>query len=60
MTCQPTDVVLRDPYSERGQRLQIQLLHVGRRGLQDDLELVVAVDAEGILAVSAVHRPPRR
>jgi hypothetical protein len=38
---------------------QVHPLDVVGRGLQDDLELQVLAQAEGILAVTAVRRPAR-
>ncbi len=41
------------------QRLQIKLLHVHRRRLQDQLKLRVPEEAVGVLAIAAVGRTPR-
>ena len=46
--------------AERRQALQVQVLHVGRRRLQDHLVLLVLVEAVRVLAVAAVGRPARR
>src|SRR2546425_7348 len=54
------DVVLPRIDPEGGQRLQIEVLHVQRRRLEDDLELVVAVDAGRGLAVAPRPPPARR
>ena len=54
-----TDVVRLRLDAERGQRFEVEVLHVGRRRLQDDLELVVPIDAERVLAVPSVDRPAR-
>ena len=51
------DVVLAQVDAERLQRLQVQILDVGRRGLDHHLVLVVVTQAEGVLAVAAVGRP---
>ena len=40
--------------------LEVQVLDVGGRRLEDDLELVVLVQAVRVLAVAAVGGPPRR
>ena len=42
------------------QRLQIELLNILRRGLQDHLQLHVLEQPVGILAVASVRRTPRR
>ena len=54
------DVVLAQVNADRGQRLEVKLLHVLRRRLQDDLELHVLEEAIGILAVAAIGRTARR
>ena len=36
------------------QRIEIKLLHVGRRRLQDHLELVIVLQPVGVLAIAAV------
>ena len=54
------DVVLEGVDAKGLQAPQVELLHVLRRGLQHDLELVVLVEAVGVLAVAAVGGPPRR
>ena len=54
------NVVLAQINSHCAQRLQIQILHVLRRRLQNDLQLHVLIQAIGILAVTPICRPPRR
>ena len=44
----------------RLEALQIEVLHLVRRRLQDHLELMVLVEAIRVLAVAAVGRPARR
>ena len=44
---------------DRLQRLQIELLHIVRRRLQDHLQLRVLVKPVRILAVAPVRGPPR-
>src|SRR5262249_53735541 len=41
---------------ERLEGVQVQILNLGRRGLENDLELKMTVDPERILAVATVHR----
>jgi hypothetical protein len=72
ITCQPTpqaptfpviflelEVVLREVDPDGLQRLQIKLLHVGRRRLQDELKLRVAEEPVGVLAVAAIRGAAR-
>ena len=40
--------------ADRGKRSQVEVLGVGGRRLQDDLELVVVLHAVGVLAVAPV------
>jgi hypothetical protein len=42
------------------QRAQVDVLDVSRRGLDDDLVLVVVTRPVGVLAVAAVGRPRAR
>ena len=42
-----------------GEALEIEVQHVGRRGLEQHLVLEELLEAVGILAVAAVLRPPR-
>ncbi len=53
------EVVLAEIDADGFQRLKIQLLHVDRRRLQDELKLGVAEEAVGVLAVAAVGGTPR-
>ena len=46
--------------ADGGERLQIEVLQVRRRRLQDHLELVIVLQPVGIFAVAAILRPPRR
>ena len=46
--------------ADGGERLQVEVLQVGRRRLDDDLELVIVLEPVGVLAVAAVLRPARR
>ena len=46
--------------AHRAERLQVKLLHVLRRRLQDHLQLVVLVKPVGILAIAAIGGPARR
>jgi hypothetical protein len=46
--------------SNRTCQLQVQLLHVVRRRLEDDLELLVLEQPVRVLAEAAVGRPPGR
>src|SRR5947199_12285 len=48
------DVVAGQVESERAQGVEIHLLHVERRRLQDHLKLVVLAEAEGVVAVASV------
>ena len=41
------------------ERAQVKLLEIVRRGFDGDLELVVVLEAEGIVAVPAIGGPPR-
>ena len=70
MTCQPMpqaprvgrlpvvlfelDVVLTQINAHRAQRFEIQLLHVFRRRLQDDLQLHVLEQAVGIFSITSI------
>ena len=54
------DVVQLRIDADRGERLQIEVLQVRRRRLQDHLELVVVLQPVGVLAVAAVLGPARR
>ena len=40
--------------ADGGERAEIEVLRVGRAGLQDDLELVVVLHAVGVLAIASV------
>ena len=44
----------REVNADRGERFEVEFLHVLRRRLQDDLQLEVLEQAVGILAVTAV------
>src|SRR5213079_2867998 len=55
-----TDVVAGEIEAERAQRVEIQLLHIERRRLEDDLKLIVLAEPEGIVAVAAVGGTARR
>src|SRR5262245_56345572 len=46
--------------AERAQRSEIAIEDVERRGFDDDLELVVVLEAKWIVAVAAVARTPAR
>ena len=52
------DVVLPQINAHRGQRLQIQVLHIFRRRLQNHLQLRMLVQPVGIFAVTPVCRAP--
>ena len=54
------DVVASEVEAERGQRAEVQVEDVGRRGLQHDLVLVVVLEPVRVLAVAAVLRAPAR
>jgi hypothetical protein len=54
------DVVCRGIDAERAQRLEVEILDVVRRGLQDHLILVVVLQAVRVLAVATVLRAARR
>ena len=54
------DVVLREHDPEPLEAAQVDVLDVLGRGLQDDLELEVLAEPEGVLAVAAVGRPAGR
>ena len=54
------DVVHQRVDAERAQGIQVALLNVGGRGFQDDLELVVTLQAVGVLAVAPIGGTPRR
>ena len=43
--------------ADRGERIEIKLLKVLRRGLQDHLILVIVLEPVGVLAVASVLRP---
>ena len=51
-----TDIVLVRIDANSRQRLKVELLRVLRRGLDQDLELIIVLHAVGILAVTAVGR----
>src|SRR6185503_6652918 len=51
--------VLREIEPERAQRSEVQVENVRRRGLQNDLVLVVMLEAVRVLAVAAVLRAAR-
>ena len=53
------DVVQQRVDADRRERAEIELLQVRRVGLQDDLVLVVVLQAVGVLAVAAVLGPAR-
>jgi hypothetical protein len=46
--------------TQRIEAVQIKLLAVDRRRLQNHLELVIVLQPVGVLAISAVRRPARR
>ena len=46
--------------AEGRERAQVELLDIGRRGLEDHLELEVATETEGVFAVAGVPRAARR
>ena len=52
-------VVVGERHAEALQAPEVHRLDVVGRGLQDDLELQVLAEAEGVLAVAAVGGPPR-
>ena len=54
------DVVVLGVDADGVEALQIEVLDVGRRRLQDHLELVIVLEAVRVLAVAAVLRAPRR
>ena len=45
--------------ADRFKRLEVQLLHIDRRRLQNQLKLCMPEEPVGILAVAAIGRPPR-
>jgi hypothetical protein len=45
--------------AERGEAAEIEVLAVGGRRLEDDLELIVMLQPVGILAIAPVGRPAR-
>ena len=45
--------------ADRREAGEIELLAVGRRRLQDDLELIILLQPVGVFAIAAVGRPPR-
>ena len=45
--------------ADRFERLEVQLLHVDRRRLQNQLKLRMPKEPVGILAIAAIGRPPR-
>src|SRR4029079_1882274 len=51
------DVVVRGIDSNRVEALQIKVLNVGRRRLEDHLELIIVLKPVGILAIAAVLGP---
>ena len=53
-------VVERHVEADRGERLEVEVLEVRRRRLDDHLELVIVLQPVGVLAVAPVVRPPRR
>ena len=53
------DIVLPQINSNRAQRLEIELLHIFRRRLQDHLQLQVLEQPIGVLPVASVGRPTR-
>ena len=53
------DVVQLGSMPMRAQALQVEILHVGRRRLHDHLELIVVLQAVGVLAVAAILGPAR-
>ena len=53
------DVVDRRVDADDLQRIEVEILDVGRRRLQDHLELVVVLQPVGVLAVAAVFGPAR-
>ena len=54
------DVVARRVDAERREAAEIEILAVGRRRLQDHLELVIMLQPVRVFAVAAVGRPARR
>ncbi|MPM26107.1 hypothetical protein SDC9_72608 [bioreactor metagenome] len=54
------DVVGGRFYAQGGEALEVEVDDVGRRRLDDDLVLVVVLQAVGVLAVPAVGGPPGR
>src|ERR1051325_8027737 len=48
------DVVASEVEAERAQGVEIEVLHVERRRLEDDLKLVVLAEAKGVVAVAPV------
>src|SRR5271166_2622658 len=54
------EVMFAQVNANRGQRIEVQLLHILRRRLQDHLILHMLEQAVGVLAVTAVGRTPRR
>ena len=53
-----SDVVLLGIDAERAKALEIEVLDIVRRGFQDDLVLVVMLEAVGIFSIPPVRRPP--
>jgi len=45
--------------AERAKALEIEVLDIVRRGFQDDLVLVVMLEAVGVFSIPPVRRPPR-
>src|SRR5207248_11103283 len=52
------DVVLRGIDAERRETLQIQILAVGRRRLQDHLQLIIMLQPVRVFAIAAIGRTP--
>jgi len=52
------DVVRQRVDTESLERLQVDLLHVKWRGLEDHLVLVVLVEAHRVVAVTPIHGTP--
>src|SRR5258708_22408295 len=54
------DVRLAQINADRAERLEVKLLHILRRRLQDHLQLQVLEQAVGILPITPISRTPRR
>jgi len=52
--------MLGEAQADRGEALQVEILHVRRGWLQDYLQLVVLKKSVGVLAVATVGGPTRR